>query len=135
MSLFGGAWYGCGMSEIAHLSWWMLVLIGLGVGVGASFTGLGGGFLIVPVLLWLGFAGPKAVGTSLCAILVIAMSSIVAHQRLGNIDFKIALLIGLGGVVGAQIGPQLLSQISTDVFRKIFAAILIALSIYLFIKK
>ncbi|HMP89566.1 MAG TPA: sulfite exporter TauE/SafE family protein [Kiritimatiellia bacterium] len=116
-------------------SWWLLTLMGLGVGFGASFTGLGGGFLVVPILLWIGFSGSNAVGTSVMAILIIMTSAVVAHHRLGHIDYRTGLLIGLGGLIGAQIGAQIVGQISTDVFRKIFAAILAALSIYLFVKK
>jgi len=117
------------------MAWWLLILIGIGVGAGSAFTGLGGGFLIVPLLLTLGFVGSKAVGTSITAILLIAASSIVAHYRLGNIDFKVGLLIGLGGIIGAQLGAQLVSHVSTEVFRKLFAVILAVLSVYLFFKK
>lgn len=116
-------------------TWWILILMGLGIGAGSAFTGLGGGFLIVPILLWLGFTGSKAVGTSVTAILIIAISSIIAHQRLGNIDFKVGLLIGVGGLLGAQIGAHFVSQVSTETFRKVFAIILAILSIYLFVKK
>lgn len=117
------------------MTWWMLVLTGIGVGIASSFTGLGGGFLIVPLLLWIGLAGPQAVGTSTMAILIIISSAVIAHHRLGHIDYRTALLIGLGGVLGAQLGAQLVSHVSTDVFRKIFAGILAALSLYLFFKK
>jgi uncharacterized protein len=116
-------------------SWWSLIIIGLGIGIGASFTGLGGGFLIVPLLLWYGFNASHASGTSAMAILVIAISTIVAHQRLGNIDYKTGILIGVGGIVGAQLGAQLVSHVSTETFRRIFAVILAALAIYLFVKK
>lgn len=116
-------------------SWWILVACGIGVGIGAAFTGLGGGFLIVPILLYCGFVGPKAVGTSLGAIAIIAASAIVAHQRMGNIDYRTALLIGAGGIIGAQVGAHLVTQVPTDIFRKIFGAILAVLAIYLFIKK
>lgn len=118
-----------------QLSWWILVLMGLGIGAGASFSGLGGGFLIVPLLLWFGFSSPNAVGTSFTAIFIIALSSIVAHYRLGNVDLKVGLLIGLGGIVGAQLGAQFVTQVSAESFRKIFAVILALLSIYLFVKK
>lgn len=116
-------------------TWWILLLSGFGIGIGASFSGLGGGFLIVPLLLWYGFSGSQASGTSAMAILIIALSTIVAHHRLGNIDYRVALLIGLGGILGAQIGAHLVSSVSTEVFRKIFAGILVALAAYLLVKK
>ncbi|HMO51332.1 MAG TPA: sulfite exporter TauE/SafE family protein [Kiritimatiellia bacterium] len=116
-------------------AWWMLMLAGVGIGAGAAFTGLGGGFLIVPFLLWLGFSGQQAVGSSALAILIIIASASLAHGRLGNIDYRTALWIGLGGLVGAQLGALLVSQVSTEVFRRIFAAILAALALYLVLKK
>lgn len=113
----------------------IIVASGLVVGIGASFTGLGGGFLIVPLLLFLGFTAQKAVGTSFVGILVIAISALVAHGKMANIDYKYGLLLGLGGIIGAQIGARLLTDVPTDLFKKIFAALLIGLAIYLLVKK
>lgn len=49
----------------------LMLASGVLVGIGASFTGLGGGFLMVPILLFLGYSAQKAVGTSFLAISVI----------------------------------------------------------------
>ena len=111
------------------------VLIGILVGVGASFTGLGGGFLVVPLLLLIGYAAEKAVGTSFLTILVISVSALIAHNKLENVDYKLGILLGVGGVVGAQIGPRLLEQVSTGSFKKIFAGVLLCLAGYLFFQK
>jgi uncharacterized membrane protein YfcA len=108
---------------------------GVLVGIGASFTGLGGGFLMVPMLLFLGLPAQKAVGTSFLAILVISISALVAHHKLANIDYKIGLLLGIGGIIGAQIGARLVEHVSTAHFKKIFAVILLGLAAYLFLKK
>ncbi len=113
----------------------LILLAGGVVGVVASFAGLGGGVIIVPLLMFLGYPAQRAVGTSVLAILVIAVSSIAAHYRLGNIDYRVGLLMGVGGIFGAQIGALLLEDVSTAAFKKIFALILAALSIYLFFKK
>lgn len=112
-----------------------IIASGVFVGMGASFTGLGGGFLMVPLLLFLGFTAQKAVGTSFVGILVIAVSALIAHDRLANVDYKYGLLLGLGGIIGAQIGARLVDGVSTDMFKKIFAVILIGLAVYLFVKK
>ncbi len=113
------------------------LLVGLGVlvGVGASFSGLGGGFLMVPILLFAGYTAQKAVGTSFLGILVISISALLAHDKLHNVDYKLGLLLGIGGVVGAQLGARLVETVPTDVFKKIFACILLGLAIYLFFKK
>lgn len=112
-----------------------LALFGIIVGIGASFTGLGGGFLVIPLLLFLGYSAQKAVGTSFVTILVIALSALVAHNKLANIDYKAGLLLGCGGVIGAQIGARLVDHIATGSFKKIFAAVLLGLAGYLFMQK
>ncbi len=110
------------------------LLIGMGVGIGAAFSGLGGGFLMVPLLLFLGYSAQKAVGTSFMAILIISISALFAHGRLDNIDYRTGVLLGLGGMAGAQIGARLLENVSTGQFRKIFALVLVGLAGYLFFK-
>ena len=112
-----------------------MVIFGVVVGVGASFTGLGGGFLMIPMLLLLGFAAQKAVGTSFLAILVISISALVAHSKLANVDYRAGILLGIGGVIGAQVGARLVEHVSTANFKKIFAFVLVGLAAYIFFKK
>lgn len=113
----------------------LFVLGGVVVGIGASFSGLGGGFLMVPLLLFLGFSAQKAVGTSFLAIVVISISALVAHSRLADVDYRVGILLGIGGIVGAQIGARLVEHVPTGSFKKIFAFVLVGLAAYLFIKK
>jgi uncharacterized membrane protein YfcA len=113
---------------------WM-TLYGVLVGVGAAFSGLGGGFLLVPFLLFLGFTAQKSVGTSFMAILVISVSALLAHNKLANVDYRAGIFLGIGGVIGAQVGARLVEQVSTANFKKIFAFILLGLATYLFFKK
>jgi uncharacterized membrane protein YfcA len=112
-----------------------LFLIGIGVGVGASFTGLGGGFLMVPLLIVLGYTAQKAVGTSFLAILILSVSALIAHNKLANVDYKVGALLGIGGILGAQVGARLVEHISTANFKRIFALVLLGLAAYLFFKK
>lgn len=113
----------------------VIVAHGIIVGIFASFTGLGGGLLMVPMLLYLGFTAQKAVGTSFLGIVVIAVSALVAHNKLANVDYKYGILLGIGGIIGAQIGARLLEHVSTDNFKKIFAILLTGFAVYLFVKK
>lgn len=112
-----------------------IIASGIIVGIGASFTGLGGGFLMIPLLLYFGFTAQKAVGTSFVGILVISISALIAHNKLEHVDYKIGILLGLGGILGAQIGARLVEHVSTENFKKIFAVILVGLAVHLFIKK
>lgn len=117
------------------ISSFLYILFGVLVGIGASFAGLGGGFLIVPLLLHLNYSAQKAVGTSFLAILVISISALIAHNKLANVDYKLGMLLGIGGIIGSQIGARLLEQVPTTTFQKIFAVILMGLSVYIFFRK
>jgi uncharacterized protein len=117
------------------MSVWLFPILGLLVGVAASFTGLGGGFIVVPLLLAMGYTAQRAVGTSFAAILLVGLSSLFGHARLSEVDWKAGLLLGAGGVVGAQIGPRVLQHVPGAVFQKIFACVLAALAVWMFFKK
>lgn len=110
-------------------------ILGIIVGIGAAFSGLGGGFLMVPILLTLGYSAQKSVGTSFLAILIISVSALVVHDKLANVDYRAGILLGIGGVVGAQIGARLVEHVSTGNFKKILAIILIGLATYLFFSR
>lgn len=113
----------------------LLLAFGILVGTAASFTGLGGGFLMVPLIMLLGYSHEKAVGTSFLAILIISISALFAHSKLAHVDWRIGAFLGIGGLIGAQIGSRLVDYISTGQFKKVFAFVLIGLAIYLFFKK
>ncbi len=113
----------------------IMIVLGVFVGIGAAFSGLGGGFLLVPMLLFMGYTAQKSVGTSFLAILIISVSALFAHNKLSNIDYKTGILLGIGGILGAQIGARLVEHVSTANFKKIFSLILLGLAIYLFFKK
>ena len=110
-----------------------LALAGFIVGILSSISGLGGGFMIVPLLIFLGREAKLAVGTSFVFILVVAISSIISHYRLGNIDIKTGLTLGLGGIIGAQIGPQILQHVSEQNFKRIFAVLLAITAAWIFV--
>ena len=113
----------------------VMVILGIGVGLAGAFTGLGGGFLMVPLLLFCGYTAQKSVGTSFLAILVISISALVAHNKLANVDYRAGILLGIGGILGAQIGARLVEHVSTASFKKIFAVVLVGLAAYLFFHK
>jgi uncharacterized membrane protein YfcA len=132
-----GAGNHAGWTRSASVDWrylW-LALAGFGVGIAASFVGLGGGFLLVPLLLLLGYEAQKAIGTSFLAILIISISALIAHNRLANVDYRVGAVLGIGGIIGAQIGARLVENVSTSDFRRIFALVLVGLAGYLFFQK
>lgn len=113
----------------------LFAVFGVLVGIGASFAGLGGGFLMVPLLLYLNYTAQRAVGTSFMAILVISVSSLIAHNKLANVDYKVGILLGIGGVIGSQIGARLLEHVPAMTFQKIFSVILMGLAVFTFFRK
>ena len=114
-----------------------VLMLGLGVlvGIGASFSGLGGGFLVVPLLILWGFTPQRAVGTSFMAILIISASALFAHGKLEHVDYRLGILLGLGGLIGAQLGARLLVNVSGPTFNKIFALLLLALAVRMFFQE
>ena len=113
----------------------LLLIYGALVGIFSSFMGVGGGILIIPLLLLLGYPHTKVVGTSFMVILFISISALFAHNKLDNIDYKIGVLLGIGGILGAQYGASLVKDVSPEIFKKIFAVFLMVMGIYLYIKK
>ena len=109
-----------------------LAVVGLVVGILSSVTGLGGGFMVVPFLIYLGRDAKLAVGTTFVFILLVAISSLIAHYRLGNVDVKTGLVLALGGILGAQIGPQVLQNVSDQNFKKIFSVLMVITAVWMF---
>jgi uncharacterized membrane protein YfcA len=68
-------------------------------------------------------------------ILAISLSALLAHSRLANVDTRVGLFLGLGGVIGAQVGARLVEQVSTPLFKQVFALILVGLAAYLVFHK
>jgi uncharacterized membrane protein YfcA len=114
------------------MEWAGLLLFGVLVGCASAFTGLGGGFLVVPFLIFLGRTHPQAVGTSFVTILVLGCSALLAHARLAHVDWKVGLLLGLGGIVGAQLGARVVDRVDPVAFSRVFAVVLFALAVRMF---
>ena len=94
---------------IAELSMNIFTIIGLGAGVGmlSGIFGVGGGFLMTPLLIFLGVPAPVAVGTEANQIVASSVSGVLAHFRRGNVDIKMGLVLLAGGLTGSTIGVAL----------------------------
>ena len=99
---------------IAEISLNILVLLGLGAGVGmmSGIFGVGGGFLMTPLLIFLGVPAPVAVGTEANQIVASSVSGALAHFRRGNIDLKMGLVLLIGGIIGSTFGVSLFKFLS-----------------------
>ncbi|HEX8826960.1 MAG TPA: sulfite exporter TauE/SafE family protein, partial [Xanthobacteraceae bacterium] len=95
-----------------------------------SMVGLGGGFILVPILrLFLGFSPADAAGTSLVLIMANSASGAFTYLLHRRVHLKIGLLIALGGLPGSIIGAMLSLHIPARIFDAILAVILIAVAV------
>jgi hypothetical protein len=107
-----------------------LALIGTAAGVFSGLFGVGGGTLIVPLLvLWFAYGEHEATGTSLAAIVVIAVFGVLFHGVYGNVDVGKGLLVGVPAVAGVVIGTGLQQRLSGRTLLLMFAALLVAVAI------
>jgi uncharacterized membrane protein YfcA len=108
---------------------WAILLVGLVVGVFSGFVGIGGGVLFIPALIWLlGMNQYKAQGTSLGALLApVGIFAFWEYYRKGNADFRVALLLAAGFLVGGYFGAVGAQYIPEVWLRRIFALTLIAI--------
>ena len=111
-----------------------LRLAGIGALTGfySGFLGLGGGFVLVPMLnRWLRFDLKRAIGTSLVAIAVLSIPGAVTHWLLGNVDVRIAVGLVIGVIPGAALGARIAIGSSERALRLGFAMLLAVVGTWL----
>ena len=88
----------------------LLLLLGLGglVGLLSGLFGVGGGFLLTPLLIMIGIPPTVAAASDSNQIVAAASSGTFAHSRSGNVDFKMGILLLLGGLAGGTVGVQVI---------------------------
>src|SRR3546814_6895291 len=82
----------------------LILLMGGGVGFLSGLFGVGGGFLMTPLLIFVGISPAVAVATAANQIVASSASGVVAHMRRGNVDFKMGLVLTAGGLAGSSLG-------------------------------
>ncbi len=113
---------------------WIILLVGVGVGLFSGVVGIGGGILFVPATIWLlGMSQLKAQGTSLGALLApVGIFAFLEYYRHGNADLRVALLLGVGFLVGGYFGAVGAQHIPEVLLRRIFAVTLVAVGARMF---
>lgn len=105
-----------------HRSWWMTLLVGVGVGFLTGFLGVGGGFLIVPALvLLLGMSMPDAVGSSLVVITLNSAAGVLGHLSGGPLPWTSIALFVLAGLIGLLMGTRITKMVPAARLRQSFA--------------
>lgn len=112
-----------------------IALAGLGVGALTGFFGVGGGFMIVPVLiLWLGFTFRRAVATSLVILTLTGLAALASHLAVGA-DIEVALTISLSAstAVGALAGSVIAQRVPQAALGRAFAVVVAGLGLFLLV--
>ncbi len=104
--------------------------IGLAGGGFSGLFGVGGGVVMVPLLILLrGFGEKRATGTSLTAIVVIAIFGVIGNEISGSVDFAKGVLIGIPALGGVVAGTALQQRLSDRLLSGLFAVVMIAVVI------
>ena len=94
---------------VAELSVDVFLLLGMGAGVGvlSGLFGVGGGFLMTPLLIFIGIPPPVAVASEANQLVATSVSGVLAHWRRGGVDFRMGMVLLAGGVLGSGLGVWL----------------------------
>ncbi len=112
-----------------------LLVIGFTAGVCGSFFGLGGAFIVTPAIHILGIPIVYAVGTGIAFVVGAALASAVRHARMGNVDFKLGLILLAGTLPTVEMGKRTLIYLETlgvvgPVVRVIYFTLLVGIGLY-----
>jgi hypothetical protein len=113
-------------------SWLWIGALGAATGLYSGFLGLGGGFVVVPVLVrYFAFPAKRAVGTSLVAVSLLAIPGAVTHYLLGHVDVGLAAALAVGVVPGALLGAHVTAISQEKSVRIAFAVMLLVVGVVL----
>jgi uncharacterized protein len=107
------------------------LILGFVTGIMTMLLGVGGGFIMVPAMLYLlGMGAQVVVGTSLFQILFVTMSSTMMHSLTTKaVDIVLAVLLLIGSVTGAQIGAKLAQRMQPEYLRLLLAVIVLLVAL------
>ena len=110
-------------------------LSGFFVGMMAGYFGIGGGFLIVPSLMYFGGLNIiEAIGTSLMSVSSFGLTTAASYFIAGNVDLLIATLFVIGGALGGFVGINITEKISKKILTKTFAILLFVIAGYIILR-
>lgn len=115
----------------------LLLVLGLAAGILSGLIGIGGGVIIVPALIFLfGLSQHTAQGTTL-AMLVPPIGILGAwmYYRSGYVDLKIAVLVGMGFILGSLFGAMFATRIPNVVLERIFGIAMLGIAVKMIFAK
>jgi uncharacterized membrane protein YfcA len=111
--------------------WAVAVPAGFAIGLASGFLGIGGGIFLGPLVLLLGWAGPREVAAlSSATVLILSIAGLAAHGMRGSVDLQIAVPLGIavliGGVAGAHFAE---TRLSATAIKRLFAVIVLVAAV------
>lgn len=113
-------------------------IIGAGVGSFAGFSGgllgIGGGFIIAPILMWMGYKTKEAAATTAFVVTFSSFSGYLGHMAEGHFNWTLTIIVVIAVVIGSQLGGSFMSTTAKPKWVKsLYAAVLFVIAIKLFI--
>ena len=93
-----------------EISIFLLIFLSLAAGVISGFVGVGGGFIMTPALIIMGFPAQYAVGTGMLWVMGNSVIGTLRHRHLGNVDFKLGIIMIVFMMLGVELGVQALNM-------------------------
>ena len=117
------------------LEYWWLLPLGFVAGVIGSMIGLGGGFVVVPVLTFFGFSPTLAASNSLFAAFSNSIASSVSYAKQKRIVYSLGMKLALMSIPGTIVGAYASDIVSPPLFKLLFGAVLIASGVYIYMRR
>ncbi len=119
--------------------WWSVVaylLLGMTSGLFGGMLGIGGGVILVPSLVYLfGMTQHDAQGTTLATLIPpIGLLAAWTYYKAGHVDFKIAMLLASGFVVGSILGARFAVHVPRRTLRRIFGLAMLAIAMQMILR-
>ncbi len=117
------------------LEYFWLVPLGFVAGVIGSMIGLGGGFIMVPVLTFFGYTPTLAASDSLFAAFSNAVASSASYARQKRIVYSLGIKLALISIPGTVLGAYISDEISSSLFKLLFAFVLVGSGVYIYMRR
>ena len=113
------------ISNIEYISIYYLIVLGFGVGILSGLLGIGGAFILNPILIYLiGVPTSVAIGTSLFQTIFVSGYGALTHFFKGNVDFVLVACILTGSIIGSQLGARIHNNIRGAHVRYYFSLLI-----------
>jgi len=123
-------------SEINSISLWVIIAAGVFIGFLAGFMGIGGGFIGLPLLIYvIGVPTIDAVGTSLVVVLITSCYGTVVYAFAGYVEWITGLILLAGSLGGVRLGVYATTYVTGTKIRVLFALMVLAVAVSVFMKQ